>query len=285
MTTPESDREESDIILGEGSSTANFDLAQSRFALHDNRVLLDNAILKKKQSWGAFLVLTGAWATLVLANTFTDPPLPAFLIYLVALFGSILLLVWIFKRIATKSAEISELTSKRKKLRDSEKSALMRLSTEAEKNILWNYHSDSALVVDEYRTAASKSRRVGNWFQGFVIVASVGVSLLTTASGQFPGLQWPAVVVSFLVAAATSLSGYFKFKERGANMQRAADDLEYEHTSAELGINSYRSLNSRAERLREFAERAEKIKLDQRKREQQLEQGPQIRGVQATDNS
>lgn len=276
-------KNDSTDFLGEGSNAASYDLGQSRFALNDNRVLCDQASFRKRQAWGGLVALSGLWVALIAANTFTDPPISVFWIYWVAFFLTLALVLWAFWRIATQSKELRNLLNARKKLRDAEKDARMRLSAEADRSILWNYHSDAVLTIDEYRLVAARNRRVGNWFQGFVIVVSVAVSLLATASGQFPGLQWVAVVASFLVAAATSLSGYFKFKERGVNMQRAADDLEYEFNSAELGINSYRALGAEVDRLREFAERSEKIKLDQRKREQQLEQGPQVRGVQGSE--
>jgi len=72
------------------------------------------------------------------------------------------------------------------------------------------------------------------------------------------------------------MTGYYKFRERSMNLQQAADDLEQEHKAVELGIRAYRAV-AEEERLVHFAERAEAIKDEQRKREQQLEQPPEGR--------
>lgn len=90
------------------------------------------------------------------------------------------------------------------------------------------------------------------------------------------------MAVSFTVGVSAGMTGYFKFRERSMNLQQAADDLEYEYKGVELGIRSYRKLPSEEDRLVEFAERAEHIKDEQRKREQQLEQPPEARAVVAS---
>jgi hypothetical protein len=78
------------------------------------------------------------------------------------------------------------------------------------------------------------------------------------------------------------MTGYFKFRERSMNLQQAADDLEQEYKAVELGIRPYRTFDREEDRLVEFAERAEHIKDQQRKREQQLEQPPEAKAGMAT---
>lgn len=301
MTTPEEEHDEpfeanftdlrdeedstTEVPKREGTGTAAYDLAQARFKLHENRSKIDEEELGKRYAWSILLIPLSAWIPVALLNIFQPYPAPLAWInsLLLALtLSTTILAAW---KISKHNKKITELWTSRRKHRDSEKSARIRLSEAAVKSVLWNYHSDVAVAIEDYRSGASRHRRIGNWFQGFIIIASVGVSLLVTASGQFAQLQWTAVIISFLVASATSLNGYFKFRERGVNMQRAADDLEYEYNSAELAINNYRNEKNEVDRLKSFAERSERIKLDQRKREQQLEQAPQARSGAGSESS
>lgn len=279
----EEDSTESSIR--EGAGTAAYDLAQARFDLHDNRSRIDKEELGRKYAWSFILATLSAWIPVVLLNIFE--PYPAPLLWINSTLTALTLATATFAtwKISKHNKKIAELWASRRKHRDAEKDARIRLSEAAVTSVLWNYHSDVAVAIEDYRYGAAGHRRTGNWFQGFIIIASVAVSLLVTASGQFGQLQWIAVLISFLVASATSLNGYFKFRERGVNMQRAADDLEYEYNSAELAINNYRSSRNEVERLKSFAERSERIKLDQRKREQQLEQAPQSRSSSGGDSS
>ncbi|MDA2804444.1 DUF4231 domain-containing protein [Nocardiopsis suaedae] len=279
------DNESKNQNTKEGANAVAYDLAQARFKLHDNRTKIDRAELRKKYSWAAIFVSLSLWLPIALLNFTPSPPINPLWTNIGGIVVTLTAIVTSAFFISKFNKDLVELWDLRRKHRDSEKSARLRLPDNASRNILWHYHSDVAASIDEYRSGASKQRKVGNWFQGFIIVFSVAVSLLVTASSQFPALQWAGVAASFLVATATSLNGYFKFRERGVNMQRAADDLEYEYNSAELGINSYRDTDDDVNRLKDFAEKTEKIKLDQRKREQQLEQGPQSRSAANNEGS
>jgi membrane protease YdiL (CAAX protease family) len=301
MSTPEDEHDESleanftdprdeedsttEVPNREGASAAAYDLAQARFDLHENRSKIDKEELGKRYAWSILLISISTWIPVALLNIFQPHPAP--LIWINSILAILTLAAAILAAWKTSkhNKKIAELWISRRKHRDAEKSARIRLSEAAIKSVLWNYHSDVAVAIEDYRSGAARHRRIGNWFQAFVIIASVGVSLLVTASGQFAQLQWTAVIISFLVASATSLNGYFKFRERGVNMQRAADDLEYEYNSAELAINNYRSAKDEVDRLKSFAERSERIKLDQRKREQQLEQAPQSRSSSGGESS
>ena len=96
---------------------------------------------------------------------------------------------------------------------------------------------------------------------------------ITTAALKYGVVDWVAVAVSFMVGLSAGMTGYYKFRERSMNRQQAADDLEQEHKAVELGIRACLKLPE-SDRLVKFAERAEGIKDEQRKREQQLEQPP-----------
>jgi FtsH-binding integral membrane protein len=175
----------------------------------------------------------------------------------------------------SKMREVSKLRDERKYARiDLEKSGGSEWVS-----VLWSYHAEVAAEIDKYRDGARKYRSIHNRFQVFIIVASSLVTFLTTASASVPILTWGAAVLSFLVASATGITVYFKYRERAVNLQRTADELEREYNSVDIAINEYfRDENNEAEtRLRQFAERAESIKNEQRKREQQLEQSPESR--------
>lgn len=145
--------------------------------------------------------------------------------------------------------------------------------------VLWSYHAEVASKIDDYRASARRYRTIHNRFQFFIIISSSLVTLMATASASIPQLTWGAAVLSFFVASATGITGYFKYRERAVNLQRTADDLEREYNSVDIGINDYaRNSEARVDVvLRKFAEKAEEIKNEQRKREQQLEQSPEVR--------
>lgn len=260
--------------LPEGASTAAHDLAQARFSLHENQSSINKEELGKKYSWwaiGSALLL----GTLIAAINWINPPkTPLIYINLGTAATVVFAITWSIINFHRKNKTITSLQVEKRKHRDSEKSAIIRLSETDFNRILWSYHSDIADAIDDYRTSARSYRSIHNKFQTFIITASLLVTGVTTASGQFDGLEWAAAVLSFFVAVATGITGYFKFRERGVNLQRAADDLEYEYNSVQLGINSYKDgdVNNR---LRLFAEKSESIKIEQRKREQQMEQGPE----------
>lgn len=75
---------------------------------------------------------------------------------------------------------------------------------------------------------------------------------------------------SFL-AFATAVTGYFKFRERAYNLQQTADQVEQHATAFDLGIAPYADADA-AVNLERFAENVETLRMEQRKREQQLEQ-------------
>ncbi len=156
--------------------------------------------------------------------------------------------------------------------RTAERDAKSRLRAGSDR-LLWTYHSDVLDTIDEYRDRALRYRRVHNRFQNIIIIGSLVTTGIATAALKFAVVEWAAIVVSFAVGLSAGMTGYYKFRERSMNLQQAADDLEQEHKAVELGIRAYRKVDV-AQRLVEFAERAEGIKDEQRKREQQLEQPP-----------
>lgn len=163
-------------------------------------------------------------------------------------------------------SEINDARMRKQELR------IRMIRDEREDIFLWNYHMQIAGSISSYRESADRYRGIHNAFQTFSIAASTATTVLITASAAVPYFNILAALISFGVAFATGFTGYFKFRERSMSLKRAADDLEYELNSVELGINSYSSGESKSDSLRVFAQKAESIKLEQKKREQQLDQ-------------
>ncbi|MGW8888239.1 SLATT domain-containing protein [Streptomyces sp. NPDC055749] len=134
-----------------------------------------------------------------------------------------------------------------------------------------SYRERIPRVVERLRRDTRFYRRIHNWFQWGVFFASVG----TTATTAFwetpqPGKAILIVLGSFL-AFATAVTGYFKFRERAYNLQQTADQVEQHVTAFDLGITPYSDADA-AVNLERFAENVELLRVEQRKREQQLEQ-------------
>ncbi|WP_157847613.1 SLATT domain-containing protein [Streptomyces violens] len=133
------------------------------------------------------------------------------------------------------------------------------------------YREHIPRVIDRLRRDTRFYRRIHNWFQWGVFFASVG----TTATTAFwetpqPGKTILIALGSFL-AFATAVTGYFKFRERAYNLQQTADQVEQHATAFDLGIAPYADADA-AVNLERFAENVETLRMEQRKREQQLEQ-------------
>ncbi|MFE6864681.1 hypothetical protein [Nocardia sp. NPDC057668] len=65
---------------------------------------------------------------------------------------------------------------------------------------------------------------------------------------------------------------YFKFKERSFYLQQTADDIEHEIEALEIEVGRYKYLGDPYEALKEFASEVHRLKAEQRKRAQNLEQ-------------
>jgi hypothetical protein len=133
------------------------------------------------------------------------------------------------------------------------------------------YKEETREVIDQYRAAARRNRRVHNVFQACILIGSIVVTSLTSAALGDSPYGWVAAVISALVSMSAAFTGYFKFRDRGFNQQQTADAIEKEFNSAELLIWDYRSLSA-DEALTLLAQRVEALKEEQRKRELQLEQ-------------
>ena len=148
---------------------------------------------------------------------------------------------------------------------------------------LERYKEDVSLTIEQYREEANRYRRIANRLQGFIIIGSVLVTSATSAAGiEFGGIfKWLAIIFSISVAISAGFTGYFKFRERSFNLQQTADNIEQEFTALEIGIGYYKGIQEQEKALVLFAERIEHLKEEQKKRQQQLEQPPDLRHVQS----
>ncbi|MER6114032.1 DUF4231 domain-containing protein [Streptomyces hirsutus] len=137
------------------------------------------------------------------------------------------------------------------------------------------YHDSIPSLRDDYRRGADKYRNRHNWFQISVIIGSILTSVATTAAAEQGIWSWIAVALSAIVSISAGIISYFKFRERSMNLQQTADSIDLELQAFDLNIRRYRNL-SPEEAAGYFAEEIERIKEEQRKKELQLEQPPEV---------
>jgi hypothetical protein len=85
--------------------------------------------------------------------------------------------------------------------------------------------------------------------------------------------------MTFIVGIASGFMGYFKYKERSFYLQQTADAIESEWEAVEVGIGRYENYANEEERLAEFVAEVHRLKSEQKKRQQNLEQ-PELRHSQ-----
>jgi len=68
--------------------------------------------------------------------------------------------------------------------------------------------------------------------------------------------------------------GYFKYKKRSFYLQQAADAIETEWKAIEVGVGKYKDADDESARLELFVDEVHRLKSEQKKRQQSLEQPP-----------
>jgi Protein of unknown function (DUF4231) len=261
----------------EGPGTAVIDLTETRYKMAEKRQSVYREESAQRAMKAGLGVLVLFWALVAAVNVIRPARTPLFWIDIGVGIASIAFVGYAFSYLIRRGRRISTLRAEISRLRDAEHDAKYRMSRHGPSRLLWMYHSDTLSKIDEYRDEALRYRKIHNRFQTIIIIGALMVTAITTAAAQFRNIEWLAVFVSFFVGISAGMTGYFKFRERSMNLQRAADDLDRECKAVELGIMVYRPIKDEGDRLAEFAERAERIKEDQRNREQQLEQPPETR--------
>ncbi len=107
-----------------------------------------------------------------------------------------------------------------------------------------------------------------------IIAASLLVGGLTSGLSSVItifGNHLLAPILSFGVSFLTAMITLFRPRERSYNLQQTADAIQYEIDCCTRRIYGYKGLST-ADAYVKLAEEVEKLRYEQRKRQQQLEQ-------------
>ena len=146
------------------------------------------------------------------------------------------------------------------------------------------YKHQLPLLIKSYRIRGDRFRR---GFTGVSVTTILFSAAITSLSGgwidKYVSVPWAIPVLSISISVLTSLTLFFKFREKGANLQETADKLDLEYMSCTLGIGDYKHL-PKDEAIVILAERAEALRKEQQQRQLQLEQSSQAeqKALQAT---
>jgi|GEM_PF-6431077 len=158
------------------------------------------------------------------------------------------------------------------------------VSRESRAAPLVRYRESVPDFVTEYRASANHYRRVHNIFQAVVIIGSIAASTVSSAGTSIPSLRWVGVGLTMSVGISAGFTGYFKFKERSLYLQQTSDAIEHEYQASELSLRHYRGKSER-ENLIALAEEVERLRQEQRQREQQLDQPAESQRPSGAGNS
>jgi MFS family permease len=139
------------------------------------------------------------------------------------------------------------------------------------------YKEDAYADIDQLRTESKGYRRVNNILQGILIIGSLAATGASAIATELPIVRWVTVGITFLVGISSGFMGYFKYKERSFYLQQTADAIESEWEAVEIGVGRYKRIDDEEERLAEFVEEVHRLKSEQKKRQQNLEQPPESR--------
>ncbi|EXU69497.1 hypothetical protein Z951_02890 [Streptomyces sp. PRh5] len=134
-----------------------------------------------------------------------------------------------------------------------------------------SYRESIPQEIDRLRGETRRYRRVHNFFQWGLFSASVAISVTTAIYDPPQPGKGILIGLGAFVSFTTAITGYFKFRERAFNLQQTADAIEQHVTAYDLAIAPYNQADETAN-LERLAETVESLRVEQRKREQQLEQ-------------
>ncbi|MET8693210.1 DUF4231 domain-containing protein [Streptomyces bauhiniae] len=134
-----------------------------------------------------------------------------------------------------------------------------------------SYRETIPQEIERLRRETRRYRRVHNFFQWSLFIASVTMSV--TAAMYDPPQPGKGILIALgaFVSFTTAVTGYFKYRERAFNLQQTADAIDQHVTAYDLAIAPYNQMDENAN-LERLAENIEILRVEQRKREQQLEQ-------------
>jgi hypothetical protein len=142
-----------------------------------------------------------------------------------------------------------------------------------------SYKDDAYTDIDKFRTESTRYRRINNMLQAVLIIGSLAATGTAALTASVPDIRWVTLGMTFIVGIASGFMGYFKYKERSFYLQQTADAIESEWEAVEVGIGRYERFDNEEERLAVFVEEVHRLKSEQKKRQQNLEQ-PELRDSQ-----
>ncbi|WP_082469022.1 DUF4231 domain-containing protein [Sciscionella sediminilitoris] len=144
------------------------------------------------------------------------------------------------------------------------------------------YKDDSYADIEQLQTESNRYRRVNNVFQAVLIIGSATAAAGTAFSYSIAPLRWIAASISLIVTIATGFLGYYKYKERSFYLQQTADAIEHEWHSYEVGGGRYKRFGEAEEEdaLAELVEELLRLKSEQKKRQQNLDQPAEVRDIE-----
>ncbi|MFF4525371.1 DUF4231 domain-containing protein [Streptomyces bluensis] len=125
--------------------------------------------------------------------------------------------------------------------------------------------------VARLRSESKRYRRWHNCLQWLLILCSAAISAVTALYDVPQPGKGMLIGLGATVSVITSVTGYFKFRERSFNLQQTADTIEQHTTAFDLSISPYDDSDA-SRNLAKFAVNVEGLRTEQRKREQQLDQ-------------
>jgi hypothetical protein len=138
------------------------------------------------------------------------------------------------------------------------------------------YKEDAYADIDQLRDESKSYRRVSNFLQGIIIIGSLAATGASGIATEVSTIRWVVLGTTFFVGISSGFMGYFKYKERSFYLQQTADAIENEWEAVEVGVGRKHIDNEEA-RLAEFVEEVHRLKSEQKKRQQNLEQPPEAR--------
>ncbi|HYT44380.1 MAG TPA: SLATT domain-containing protein, partial [Methylomirabilota bacterium] len=141
------------------------------------------------------------------------------------------------------------------------------------------YKDELMQTIEQYQQMAKRNR--GGYFtlQIIIIACSLLVGSLTSGLTNLVsifGSHWIAPALSVTVSFLTAMVTLFRPREKGYNLQHTADAIEYEINCANKRIYGYEELDENKVYTK-LSQEVEKLKDDQKKRQQLLEQSSEVK--------
>jgi hypothetical protein len=141
------------------------------------------------------------------------------------------------------------------------------------------YKEEAYADIEKLRLDSKRYRNVNNLLQGILIIGSIAATGASGVASSLGPLRWVVLGLSLTVGIASGFMGYYKYKERSFYLQQTADAIEHEWEAFEVGVGRYKYIKNENLALKEFVEEVHRLKSEQRKRQQNLEQPPETRNA------